>query len=402
MDNVVKILVVDDDPNTLELCTASLEASGAYRVLTATNAPDGMRIAEEHRPLLIISDYYMPVEDGFQFCRKIKSHPVLRDTMFMVLTGATETEHKVRGLDIGADDYVTKPFKPVELASRARALLRIAHLQTQLKEENAELEALHEILHQSFTGVINLLTHIIGLRVPNATARAQRASQAGQWLGRRLGMDGEALKNLDIAVLVHEVGKISLRDDLLRKRPDELTPMERETISQFPLFGQLLVGCVPQLEVVGTYLRHQLENYDGTGFPDRLRREQIPLASRILRAVNLIEDAGTVPNRTTEEFVGLVCDAQGTILDPHVVQLIVEYMQINDNPSWLEGKYQVPVDQLKEGMVLAMDLCTGSGMKLLPKNSTLSQSNVRRILALHKFDPIINEIYVYENTPAPS
>ena len=398
MDNRIKILVVDDEVQSLETCGAML-ANAGYQVLKATSAGEGIAVAEQEIPSLIISDYYMPNVDGIEFCREIKDHTVLRDTMFMLLTGATETENRIRGLDGGADDYVAKPIEPRELLSRVRALLRITVLQEELKRDNAELEKLHTVLQNSFSGVVTLLTHIIGIRVPNATARAQRAATVGQWIGRRLGIKEDELKQLEISALLHEVGKISLPDAILRTKREELSQADEEAFSQFPLFSQLLVGSVPQLEPIALALRHQMENYDGTGIPDRLRKVHIPLSSRILRATNLLEDATARADCTTADLVGLVDRARGTILDPHIVQLLLEYLEVRENPSWNEGKEQVLVNDLGEGMVLAMDLCTGSGMKLLPKKSTLTQSNITRILALHKVDPIINEIYVYTTAP---
>ncbi|MDH3252225.1 MAG: response regulator [Ignavibacteria bacterium] len=396
MEKTQKILIVDDEHEVLDLCVAALSSAGTYTIRTATHPQEAMRIAEEFRPALVVSDYYMPEMNGFELCAWVKAHPELSDTLFMVLTGAAETQHKIRGLDTGADEYMTKPFSTAEFISRVNALLRTATLQQQLKDEHAELVRLLALLNQSFRGIVTLITHIIGLRVPNATARAQSAADFARWIGDRLGINGRHRENLEIAALIHEVGKIGMPDEILMKRPSDLTPQERDRMDQFPLFGQLLVGSVPQLESVAGFLRHQLENFDGTGSPDKLRKEQIPLISRILRAINLVQSLTGSAELSADELVQRIRSTQGTLLDPHIVQLLVEYLQVSQSPSWHEGKKQVGVEQLEKGMVLAIDLCTGSGMKLLPRNSTLTESNIRRILTLHQTDPIINEIYVYE------
>jgi len=397
MDQPQKILIVDDEPEVLDLCVAALSSGGSYSIRTACSAREALHIAEEFRPSLIVSDYYMPHMNGFELCASVKGHPDLSDTPFMILTGASDTENKIRGLDTGADEYVTKPFSTGEFIARVNALLRTSALQQQLKDKHTELVRLLALLSQNFRGIVDLITHIIGLRVPNATARAQTAAEFARWIGERLGVDGRHRENLEIAALIHEVGKIGLPDQILAKKSSDLTPQEREKMDQFPLFGQLLVGSVPQLESVAGFLRHQLENFDGTGSPDKLRREQIPLISRILRAINLMEllTGGVDPDG--EELIDHIRSAQGTLLDPHIVQLLAEYLQIRESPSWHEGKKQVSVEQLEKGMVLAIDLCTGSGMKLLPRNSALTESNIRRIMTLHETDPVINEIYVYES-----
>jgi cyclic di-GMP phosphodiesterase len=398
-ERLQKILIVDDEPEILDLCSAALFSGGTYEIRTAVNATEGMHIAEEFMPDLIVTDLAMPGEHGIAFSARIKAHPTLSSAAIMILTGSSSIESTIAGLENGADDYVTKPFSTSEFIARAQALLRNTMLRQQLKDDHAELERLLGLLNQSFTGIVSLITHIIGLRVPNATARAHSAASFARWIGARVELDDQKMKDLEIASLIHEVGKISLSDDLLAKKPSELTTEEQEKVNQFPLFGQLLVGSIPQLERVASVLRHQLENFDGTGFPDKLRGDQIPLSSRILRSVNLMESIVCSMDITTEQLVGKVREAQGRILEPHIVQLLAEYLLVQENPAWREGKRAVGIEHLEQGMILALDLCTGSGMKLLPRDSRLTESNIKRIQSLHYTDPIINEIYIYDTAP---
>ena len=184
------ILAVDDEPSSLLMLTSVLQMEGAYRVVTATNVADAMLQAERHLPHLVITDRYMPGRDGFDLCRWIKSHPVLSSTMVMLLTASSEPESIVKGLDLGADDYLTKPFHPEELHSRVRALLRIKKLGDQLKQDNERLEGYVRELNENLDGVMHLITHIIDLRVPDSLVRAERASELARWLGERLNLEG--------------------------------------------------------------------------------------------------------------------------------------------------------------------------------------------------------------------
>ena len=396
MARVVKILAVDDDKVSLELIARTLRRSPEYQVLTAVNAAEGMAIAEEHLPSLIIIDQVMPGVDGITFCRKLKAHPRLTQAMIMLLTAATETETKVRGLEAGADDYSLKPFHPDELMSKVHSLLRIKALNDELRSEKIGLEGMYTAMQGMVKGVVDLLTHMIGLRVPNASDRAARASGAARWLGERLGVQEEQLEALEIAARIHEIGKITMPDGVLTAKRQDLTAEDRETMMQFPLFGQMLVGSVPQLKGIGAWLRHQMENFDGTGYPDRLMEEEIPMASRILRAVNLLEERAAEGAASTDELQHALELARGTILDPKVVRLMGEYLTISENPSWLEGKRRIDLHSMKEGMVIAIDLCTASGIKLLPKDTRLTRSYIDRILSHHHTDPIVDSVYVYE------
>jgi response regulator RpfG family c-di-GMP phosphodiesterase len=394
MDSRATILAVDDEPSSLLLLTTVLQMDDAYTVLTATNTADAMLVAERHLPDLVITDRHMPGRDGFDLCRWIKSHHALSASMVMMLTASSDTESIVRGLDLGADDYLTKPFHPDELHSRVRALLRIKRLSDQRALDNARLEELVRELHENLAGVMHLITHMIELRVPDSLVRAERAGGMARWVGERLKLEAEQLEGTVLAARIHEIGKIVMADDLLVREGRGLSGDQHEALAQFPLFGQMLVGRIPQFRQVATTLRHQLENFDGTGHPDHLLGAQIPLAARILRAVNVVEEApgGALPAEVIERLQ----KARGTSLDPVVTQLAVEYVTTMSDPSWIKGKRQVGVGAMQEGTVLAADLSTANGIKLLPKDTRLTGSHITWIQSHHRVDPILFGIYVYE------
>lgn len=396
MNNPPRILLVDDDEVQLHVIAHAVQSLSDYHVLTASSAAEGLQIAERQHPDVIVSDYYMPVEDGFRFCKKIKAHPTLRRSIFILLTSATTIEQRIRGLDIGADDYITKPFNTEELLSHIRAALRIKSLSDEVCADKEKLAELYKELEEDFMGVISLLAHIIGQRVPSASLRAERAAAMARWIGERFGMKDDSLKMLEIAARLHEIGKVNLPDDLLKKPLAQLNEHERTAMSHFPVMGQLTLNGIPRLRPVGKFIRHQMENFDGTGYPDHLMKDQIPLESRILRAINVVEVESTRQGVTVEQLTATLARLRGTVLDPHVVQLIIEYLEVIENPSWREGKRQVSVYDLKVGMVIAHDLTTGSGTKLLSEKSKISVSILERILAHHQYDPILNNIYVYD------
>jgi response regulator RpfG family c-di-GMP phosphodiesterase len=397
MNTPPKILLVDDDEIQLQVIAHAIQSSADYLVLTTTNPLTAMQMAEKHLPDVILSDYYMPEQDGFTFCRKVKEHPLLRKSMFILLTSASTVEQRVRGLDIGADDYITKPFNSEELLSRIRAALRIRSLTDEVEEEKQTIAKANVELEESFMGIVALLTHLIGHRVPNASMRGERAAAIARWIGERLSLDEDELKLLDIAARLHEIGKINFPDEILKKPYNQLNEYERGAFSHFPVMGQTVLTGIPRVETVGTYIRHQMENYDGSGHPDKLGKDQIPLASRILRAINVVEMEAMLHNPPIDIMVTVLNRSRSTLLDPHVVQLITEYLEVFENPEWREGKRQVSVYELKVGMTIAHDLTTGSGTKLLADKSKLSGSILERILAHHQYDPIINNIYVYDN-----
>ena len=170
-------------------------------------------------------------------------------------------------------------------------------------------------------------------------------------------------------------------------------------MAEFPLFSESLLSGIQQFGPVAKWLRHQMENFDGTGYPDKLRGEEIPIEARLLRAVNFFESLGTATLENSELLEDQLKRTRNTILDPRIVQLLREYIELQHHPSWWEGKRQISVFDLREGMTIAADVSTGSGKKLLVKDSHITQIMVERILAQHHFDPIISGIYAYEVNP---
>ncbi|HVN48896.1 MAG TPA: response regulator, partial [Bacteroidota bacterium] len=165
------VLVVEDDPVQLKIAAAVLDATQLYEVLSAPDATIAKELVNRHRPDIIISDNYMEGATGIEFCQEIKADEQLRKTMFMLLTAEKDVVHKIHALDLGADDYVNKPYNPDEFLSRVRVLLRIKTLQDSLEKESAELRHTIEALNQNFEGMINLLTTLITLRIPDAAGR---------------------------------------------------------------------------------------------------------------------------------------------------------------------------------------------------------------------------------------
>jgi adenylate cyclase len=153
---------------------------------------------------------------------------------------------------------------------------------------------------------------------------------------------------------------------------------------------------IPPLKDVANVLRHQNENYDGTGYPDRHSATRIPLGSRILRAINLAQELSERHPDSPSAVSESLMESLGTLLDPRMGLLIEEYMRVVSDPSWKEGKRAVGLHDLKEGMVIASDLITGRGIMLLSKDSTLTLSQIDHLASLSHFDPIIHEIYVYD------
>jgi len=396
-----KILVVEDDAALLDVIVSNLQLEPSFAVFGAVGGMEGLAKAQEIQPDLIISDYRMDDMDGFELCQKVKQTPALADTIFILLTAATGTEQKIQGLDLGADDYLRKPYDYDELISKVKAFLRIKTLQDELQRDKMELAALNEQLERSCIAIINLLTHLIELRIPNAAARSKRIADVARWIAERLDVEKKDIENITIAALLHELGKIGIPDHML-KPLYEMTNEEFSIFQQYPVLGQLSLEGIERLREASIIIRHHLENVDGTGYPDRLRNDEIPLGSRILRVLVEFETLiAAHTNLTPQQAVRLLDVEKGRKFDVKVIELLREYVEVNQS-SWSDDKIHLSVFDLKGGMVLARDLRTSKGIKLLPKGYVIRDGMIERILNHHKLDPIVSGVYVFRSSVSGS
>jgi len=384
------VLLVDDDPLTLTHFQAALGQEAALRVATAVNGVEGLRVARELRPDLIISDYRMPEMDGFEFCRAVRADPALAGCIFVVLSGYSDISLKVHGLDIGVDDYLTKPIEVPELRARVRASLRIKSLQDQLRRDRDQIEGLHAQLERSFDQLLQLLIHLVDLGLPGAAERGRRLRLLTGRLAERFEIPVELRPDLELAAQLHEIGRVV--DAAHQHGGSPAYPDWHYAVVSATLLEQ-----VERFNGAGELIGGIHENWDGTGMPNHFVSGQIPLRSRVLRVAldfdRLVSgDAG--PRRSPAEAVAELADHMGTRYDPLAIRHLESVVLDQPREEWEATRRQVGVDQLAVGMVLAADLCTSSGIKLLAKGTAISRSMLEVIERRNLADPILDGVWV--------
>ena len=388
---VSTILLVDDDPTTLAHFKAVLEHEPALRVATAIHGKDGLARAREILPDLIISDYMMPEMDGFEFCQRVKQEPALEGCLFVVLSGFSDTSLKVRGLNLGVDDYLTKPIEIPELIARVRASLRIKRLQDELLHRKSELERLHGELGDSFDGLLHLLIHLVDLGLPGAADRGKRLTALSRQVGERFEVPVELLADLELAAQLHEVGKVVDAAHHALGAP-------AQPDWHYAVVTASLLEQVSRLRGAAELIGGMFENWDGTGMPNHFVSGQIPLRARILRIATdfyrLVDGDGRRGGLAPDAAIEVLKEHSGTWYDPLAVVHVESIVLDRPRSEWRTSRVQVGVDQLQEGMVLAADLSTSSGVKLLAKGATVTASMLDVIQRRHLADPIIDGVWI--------
>ncbi len=270
------ILVADDDAQNRDLLCELLSAQG-FDVVTA---PDGDRAldAVQHQNVgLALLDVLMPHRTGFAVCRVIKSEPQTRLIPVVLVTGLTNKEDRIQGIECGADDFLSKPFHKEELLARVRSLLR-------LKQFTDELENAETVLFSLALGIES--------KDPYTGGHCDRLSKYSVALGEHLGQPEEHLVALRRAGVVHDIGKLAVPEHILLK-PGPLTHEERKVIEQHPAAGERICAPLRSFRHVLPIIRHHHERMDGSGYPDGIRGDRIPLTARILQTVDVYDALAT-------------------------------------------------------------------------------------------------------------
>lgn len=271
-----RILVVDDLPGNLDLIERMLARDG-HLVQRASSGEQALSLVADAPPDLVLLDVMMPDRSGFDVCRDLKRHTSTRLIPVVLITALQDVEDKIRGIEAGADDFLSKPINPQELQARVRSLLRLKRFTDDL--DSAE-------------SVIVSLALTIEARDTYTDGHCHRLAEYAVALGCELGLGEDDLAALKRGGFLHDVGKVGVPDSVLLK-PAPLTAAEYELVKQHTVIGDRLCGELRSLKSVRPIVRHHHERLDGSGYPDRLCGRAIPLLAQIMGIVDVFDAATT-------------------------------------------------------------------------------------------------------------
>jgi putative two-component system response regulator len=315
-----RVLVVDDHPLNRQLLQAYLTAVDCS-VLTAASGAAALEIFAEQAPDLVLLDVDMPGIDGFEVCRRLKATPEGRLVPVVMITALNQVEDRVTALEAGADDFMTKPVEKSELVARTRSALR--------------LKATYDSL-ESAERVIYALAAAVEAKDSYTEAHTQRVGLSSRRLGQRIGLGGEDLEALLRGGMIHDIGKIGIPDAILQK-PGLLTLDEQRQMQKHPELGERIARPLGSATDLLPIIRHHHEAYDGSGYPDGLRGQAIPLAARIVSVCDAFDALTSTrpyrPGRTTSEALDILRAGRGQQWDPDLVDVLVASLQAAARPA---------------------------------------------------------------------
>lgn len=346
------ILVVDDEPRNLRLMAALLIPMGC-QVQLAENGEEALKMLEEISPDVILLDVMMPGMDGYEVARQVKAREKTRSIPIVMVTALQGVTDRVKALEAGADDFLTKPVDKSELTARVRSLVKVKAYHDHMKDHQKELEAAVERrtrelkiamsrLELAALDTVYRLSTAAEYKDEDTGAHIKRMSNYSAAVARQLGAGEITCNRILHAAPMHDVGKIGIPDRILLK-PGKLTPEEWIIMKQHTTMGgRILEGAdSPHLRLAEIIALTHHEKWDGSGYPRGLAGKKIPLVGQIV-AISDVFDALTSRRPYKEPFsleksFAIIREGRGAHFAPHVVDA---FFAVEKKILEIKEKYQ--------------------------------------------------------------
>jgi len=333
-NNKPVILVVDDQFQNIELLEAYLAPQG-YDIFKAANGKEALELLASNPIDLILLDVMMPGMDGFEVARKVRQDSTHKLLPIILVTALQDTEDRVKGIEAGCDDFLSKPFDQDELLARVHSLLKVkayndllANYRTELEAEvaqrTAELKHAFERIKAASMETILRLSIAAEFKDVGTGEHIKRMSYYAAAIARQMGLDENTVEGILYAAPMHDIGKVGIPDRILTE-PGKLDPDEWEIMKQHPLIGaKILAGSdVEFIQLAETIAHYHQEKWDGSGYPEHIKGTEIPLTCRIVSIADVF-DALTSKRPYKEPFTieasfDIIREGRGSHFDPDVV-----------------------------------------------------------------------------------
>jgi response regulator RpfG family c-di-GMP phosphodiesterase len=363
-----------------------LESTG-YRVMTAICGEDCLLRVKEEPPDVILLDVMMPGLDGFATTQLLKANEVTRLIPVVMVTALSDVKDRVRALDAGADDFLTKPVDKFELLARVKASLKVKSYQDEIQQQRLEKE---ELLNKTLKGSIRLLIEILAQTNPAGFSQCSRLVPLARRIARQLMQ--ENAWQAEMVVMLAPIIDVAIPSKILAKvrNEEQLDPSEDSLFRIRNRQGARLLGDIPHLADISGALVYRYKNFDGTGLPDDMTcGNDIPMTARIAKAVF---DYDKLLQLDPEADIIALMRSEGEKYDINVLAVLKDVVRfISMDALHLE----VPVDELEPGMIISQDIVDVGGRLLVGRGNEVTPLLIMRLQQMSAAGTIKGSVKIF-------
>lgn len=398
MEAPIPFFILDDDDSVISSIKKLIEKLfPSAPIFVALDGSEGWElIKRQNRQCVVISNFFLPKLNGLQILLNLRASDSLKESYFIMMSSMPELEDNLKALKHGADDLITKPISFDDFLAKLRTAARIINMQTELKEERSKTREIRVSLEEDIERMHNLVANFIHTRLPYSIKISEKIANYSVWIAKQLGNIAPAdMVDIENAAKLCFAGKLILHDKFLEEPVTKSGILYNTMMAKVPEYANELLTLVRGYENSAKILSHVFENYDGTGFPDRLKGWQIPIGSRIIRAAFDLEELYLQHNRSYSKALDLLYHETKRLYDYWIVAFLDQYFAMNSSGT----KYkEVPVKirELTSDMTLSRNLILESGIILMGAGTEIREEQIDKILLITKTDPIIGNIFVYK------
>ena len=425
------VLIVDDEQNILKSLSRLFEDE-EYNVLTALSGSEGLEEIKSNNISLIISDSRMPQMSGIDFLEKASK--ISPDTVRVMMTGFTDIDGVIDAINKGqVYRYIEKPWKDeeikilvtdgikhYELLEQNKYLTQLTMKQnTELKdlnknlekkveerariiiEKNIKLEQIFEVLDKSFVETIRIILKVLEIKDEKLGAHAKRVTSLAVLIAKDMKLSEEEIRDIEIAALLHDIGKVNMPSFILFKKNDLLTIDQRVILKQHPIIGNLTLAAIDRLKNAAEIVLSHHERIDGSGYPYKKFGDDIVTGAKIIAVADTFDKltSGSIQGIHPIEFEEALEDIEskkGSSFDENVVMSFSKVIKNVKNVTKKRKKREVDIKELHEGMILSANISTKSGIVLMRKNDIINEVMISKIKQYVEIEDLLDPITVFE------
>lgn len=415
------VMFVDDEEPLLVAFKRVCRNTG-WKIITASSGREGIDYLTTEPVDIIVSDMKMPEMDGAEFLeRASKMSP---QSVRILLTGYADIESTVAAINQGKIySYLSKPWDNDELKETIKKALYVKELEQEkdrlnalAQQKNDELQELNDSLEdkvltrtkqlqklyyklkESYASIVEVFANVIGIRSEDISAHSQRVANIARKIAEILKLSKETTEQIYFAGLLHDIGKIGMLDQFIRLPYDKVPKKQQLEYENHSIIGEAALMTISPLKEAAKYIRHHHENYDGSGFPDRLIQDEIPLGAQIIGIASyydeLASSMGEAEVLPEKEIRALLRAKAGSWFDEKLVQTFIDQLNAGLFSDIKAADRLLTSDDLLVGMTLSRDVKTPDGRMLLSKNKKLDTELIEKITGFQNDTDGMLSIYI--------